>query len=286
MSVKVPLVTLNNGVKIPQLGFGVYLVSEEETEKSVLEALKVGYRSIDTAHAYNNEKQVGEAIKKSGIPRNEIFVTSKLWPSEYGEGKTYAGIERMLKRLGLDYLDLVLLHQPLKDFVGAYKDCEKAYEKGLVKSIGISNFEGERYDKFIKNVKIIPVVNQIECHPFLNRIDFNKKLAEKNIKIESWYPIAHGDKELLENKEVLKIAKKYNKTGAQIVLRWHIEKGYIPLVKSVNPKRIKENISIFDFKLNDDDMKILDSFKQKKYFTDEMRKGFESQIDNFKPKYE
>ena len=286
MSVKVPLITLNNGVKIPQLGFGVYLVPEEETEKSVLEALKVGYRSIDTAHIYNNEKQVGEAIKKCGIPRNEIFVTSKLWPSEYGEGKTYQGIERMLKRLGLDYLDLVLLHHPLNDFVGAYKDCEKAYEKGLLKSIGISNFEGERYDKFIKNVKIVPVVNQIECNPFLNQIDFNKKLAEKNIKIESWRPIAHGEKELLENEEVLKIAKKYNKTGAQVVLRWHIEKGYIPLVKSVNPKRIKENISIFDFKLSDADMKVLDSFKQKRYFTDERRKGFESNIDNWKPKYE
>ena len=286
MSANVPLITLNNGVKIPQLGFGVYLIPEEETEKAVLEALKIGYRSIDTAHGYNNEKQVGEAIKKCGIPRNEIFVTSKLWPSEYGEGKTYQGIERMLKRLGLDYLDLVLLHHPLNDFVGAYKDCEKAYEKGLLKSIGISNFEGERYDKFIKNVKIVPVVNQIECNPFINQIDFNKKLAEKNIKIESWYPIAHGDKELLENEEVLKIAKKYNKTGAQVVLRWHIEKGYIPLVKSVNPKRIKENISIFDFKLSDADMKVLDSFKQKRYFTDEKRKGFESNIDNFKPKYE
>ena len=286
MSANVPLITLNNGVKIPQLGFGVYLIPEEETEKAVLEALKIGYRSIDTAHGYNNEKQVGEAIKKCGIPRNEIFVTSKLWPSEYGEGKTYQGIERMLKRLGLDYLDLVLLHHPLEDFVGAYKDCEKAYEKGLLKSIGISNFEGEIYDKFIKNVKIVPVVNQIECNPFLNQIDFNKKLAEKNIKIESWRPIAHGEKELLENEEVLKIAKKYNKTGAQVVLRWHIEKGYIPLVKSVNPKRIKENISIFDFKLSDADMKVLDSFKQKRYFTDEKRKGFESNIDNFKPKYE
>ena len=286
MSLKVPLITLNNGLKIPQLGFGVYLIPEEETEKAVLEALKNGYRSIDTAHRYNNEKQVGEAIKKCGIPRNEIFITSKLWPSEYGEGKTYDGIERMLKRLQLDYLDLVLLHQPLKDFLGAYKDCEKAYEKGLVKSIGISNFEGEKFDEFIKNVKIIPVVNQIECHPFLNQNDFNKKLAEKNIKIESWYPIAHGDKKLLENDEILKIAKKYNKTGAQIVLRWHIEKGYIPLVKSVKPERIKENISIFDFKLNDDDMKIIDSFEQKRYFTDEMRKKFESNIDNSKPKYE
>ena len=286
MSANVPLVTLNNGLKIPQLGFGVYLVPEEETVKSVLEALKVGYRSIDTAHMYNNEKQVGEAIKQSGIPRNEIFVTSKLWPSEYGEGETLKGIERMLKRLQLDYLDLVLLHQPLKDFVGAYKDCEKAYEKGLVKSIGVSNFEGEKYDNFIKNVKVVPVVNQIECHPFLNQIEFNKKLAEKNIKIESWYPIAHGDKELLENENVLKIAKKYNKTGAQVVLRWHIEKGYIPLVKSVKPERIKENISIFDFKLSDDDIKVLDSFKQKRYFTPEMRKDFESKIDDFKPKYE
>lgn len=286
MSINVPLVTLNNGVKIPQLGFGVYLIPEEETVKSVLEALKAGYRSIDTAHGYNNEKQVGEAIKQSGIPRNEIFVTSKLWPSEYGEGVTLKGIERMLKRLQLDYLDLVLLHHPLKDYVGAYKDCEKALEKGLVKSIGISNFEGELYDNFIKNVKIIPAVNQIECNPFLNQIKFSKKLAEKNIKIESWQPIAHGDKELLENEEVLKIAKKYNKTGAQVVLRWHIEKGYIPLVKSVNPNRIKENINIFDFNLNNDDMKILDSFKEKKFFDDEKRKWFESKVDEFNPKYE
>ena len=286
MSQNVPLLTLNNGVKIPQLGFGVFLIPEEETVNAVLEALKVGYRSIDTAHAYNNEKQVGEAIKKSGIPRKEIFVTSKLWPSEYGEGKTYAGIERMLKRLGLDYLDLVLLHQPYKDFVGAYKDCEKAYEKGLLKSIGISNFEGEKFDEIMKNIKVIPVVNQIECHPFFNQNEFNKKLAKQNIKIECWYPIGHGDKKLLENEEILKIAKKYNKSAVQVILRWHIQKGYIPLIKSVNPKRIKENFEIFDFKLSDDDMKVFESFKQKKYFDDESRKGFEKNLDNFKPKYD
>ena len=286
MSQKVPLITLNNGLKIPQLGFGVYLIPEDQTVNCVLEALKVGYRSIDTAHIYDNEKEVGEAIKKSGIPRNEIFVTSKLWTSDYGEGKSYEAIEKMLKRMQLDYLDLILLHQPCKDYVGAYKDCEKAYEKGLVKSIGISNFEGELYDNFIKNVKIIPAVNQIECNPFVKQTELSKKLAEKNIKVESWQPIAHGDKELLENEEVLKIAKKYNKTGAQVVLRWHIEKGFIPLVKSVNPNRMKENLNIFDFKLSDDDMKVLDSFKEKKYFNDERRKWFESKVDEFNPKYE
>ena len=286
MSQNVPLITLNNGLKIPQLGFGVYLIPEDQTVNCVLEALKVGYRSIDTAHIYDNEKEVGEAIKKSGIPRNEIFVTSKLWTSDYGEGKSYEAIEKMLKRMQLDYLDLILLHQPCKDYVGAYKDCEKAYEKGLVKSIGISNFEGERYEKFLENVKVVPVVNQIECHPLCHRNEFSKKMAEKNIKVESWAPIGHGDSGLLQNEEIGKIGKKYNKTIAQVILRWHIQKGYIALVKSVHAERIKENFEIFDFQLSDDEMKVIESFPQRKIFSDEDRKGFEAQIDNFKPKYE
>ena len=158
-----PYVTLNNGVKIPQLGYGVYLIPEELTEECTLEALKVGYRHIDTAHMYDNEKQVGEAIKKSGIPRNEIYVTSKLWVHEYGEEASYEAVKKMLVRLGLSYIDLILLHQPYNDYIGAWKGLEKAAKEGLVKSIGISNFENENYDDIIKHATIKPVVNQVEC---------------------------------------------------------------------------------------------------------------------------
>ena len=174
----VPLITLNNGQKIPQLGYGVYLIPPEETEQCVLEALKVGYRHIDTAHMYGNEKEVGAAIKKSGIPRNELFITSKLWVTEYGEGVTLPAIDKMLKRLGLDYIDLVLLHFPFKDYIGAYKDLEKAYEQGKVKSIGISNFENQKLEELCDIAKIKPVLNQIELHPYFQQNELTKRMEK------------------------------------------------------------------------------------------------------------
>ena len=184
-SQKVPMIELNNGKKIPQLGYGVYCISNEATEKCVLDALKVGYRHIDTAHMYGNEKEVGSAIKKSGIPREEIFVTSKLWITEFGQGKTLAQIDKMLKRLDLEYIDLLLLHFPYRDYIGAYKDLEKAYEEGKVKSIGISNLEDKKLEELCDQAKIKPVVNQVELHPYFQQNDLRKRMEKYNTKIET-----------------------------------------------------------------------------------------------------
>ena len=194
--------TLNNGVKIPQFGIGVFLIDgEDNTEKAVLEALKMGYRHIDTAHAYFNECGVGAAVRKSGIPRNEIFVTSKLWPTEYGEGLTYNAVIKMLKRLGLDYIDMVLLHHPMKDYVGAWKDLEKLNKEGKVKCIGISNFD-RNYDKLhelLKNATIKPAVCQSECNPFNTLQKLRKELDPYKTVIQAYYPIDHGDKGLINH---------------------------------------------------------------------------------------
>ena len=189
----IPLITLNNGKKIPQLGYGTYCIEgDEKTENCVLEALKIGYRHIDTAHAYQNEKGVGSAIKKSGIPRNEIFLTSKLWITDYGEGKTLEAIDKMLKRLDTDYIDLLLLHFPFNDYLGAYKDMEKAFENGKVKSIGISNFEDNKFEDFLGKIKVKPVLNQIETHPYFINKDLRERCFKNDIKIEAWAPIGHG----------------------------------------------------------------------------------------------
>ena len=247
---KIPFLTLSNGVKIPQFGYGVYLVPEEECEKCCLEALKLGYRHIDTEHAYNNEKEVGLAVKKCGIPRKEIFITSKLWPSEYGEGKTLEAIKKMLKRFDLDYLDLLLLHQAGGDYCGAYKDMEKALDMGLVKSIGLSNFESSDLDDILKIAKVKPHVEQLECHPYFQQTNLKKKLEPYKTIIESWYPIGHGDKEMLSDPLFEKMAKKYNKSVAQVILRWHIQAGFVVFPKSTNPEHIKENLITFDFSLS------------------------------------
>ena len=242
--------TLNNGVKIPQFGIGVFLIDgEDNTEKAVLEALKMGYRHIDTAHAYFNEKGVGAAVRKSGIPRNEIFVTSKLWPTEYGEGLTYKQVEKMLKRLGLDYIDMILLHHPMKDFVGAWKDLEKLNKEGKVKAIGISNFDRhmDNFHKLLKNATIKPAVCQSECHPYQALAKFRKELEPDKTLIEAYYPIGHGDKGLMNHELFTKLAKKYKKTNVQIILRWHIQIGNIVIPKSSNPAHLKENFEIFDF---------------------------------------
>ena len=222
--------TLNNGRKIPQFGLGVFLIDgEENTEKAVLEALKMGYRHIDTAHAYFNERGVGAGVNKSGIPREEIFVTSKLWPNEYGENKTYQAVEKMLKRFQLDYLDLVLLHHPLGDFIGAWKDLEKLNKEGKVKSIGISNFDRnyEGLDELLKKAEIKPAVCQVECHPYSTQKKLRKILEPYNILIECAFPLKHGDKELINEPIFTQLAKKYNKTNVQIILRWHIQCGFI-----------------------------------------------------------
>ena len=261
-----PVITLNDGNKIPQLGYGVFLITkDEDAEKCVLEALKVGYRHIDTAHAYFNERGVGRAIKKSGIPRKDIFLTSKLWITEYGEEASYQAIDKMLKRLDTDYIDLLLLHHPFNDYVGAYKAMEKAQKEGKVKSIGISNFYGEYLDDILTKCTVKPAVNQVETHPYFDQRDLVKKLEPYGTKIEAWYPLGHGDKNLINEPIFVKLAEKYKKTNSQVILRWHIQKGFIVFPKSLT--HIKENFEIFDFELTKDEMdEIAKVHKNKKYF--------------------
>jgi len=254
----VPLITLNNGQKIPQLGFGVYCIPPAETEQCVLEALKIGYRHIDTAHMYGNEKEVGSAIKKSGIPRNEIFITSKLWISEYGEGKTLQAIDKMLKRLDLVYIDLILLHFPFNDYMGAYKDLEKAYEQGKVKSIGISNFENQKLEELCDAAKIKPVLNQIELHPYFQQNELRQRMDKYNTKTEAWAPLGHAMTKIFDEEIIKKLSEKYKKSPAQIILRWDIQRGIITIPKSQKKERIKENFEIFDFEMTEDEIKEID----------------------------
>lgn len=260
--------TLNSKYKIPQYGLGVYQIQgDEATEKACLTAFEIGIRHIDTAHAYQNERGVGAAVNKCKVPREQLFITSKLWVSDYGEGITSKAIDKMLERLNLKYIDLLLLHQQVGDYLAAYKEMEKAVEQGKVRSIGISNFD-ENLDNLLNNCKIKPAVIQVECHPFWNQDDLRKKVEKYGTLIESWYPIGHGDKSLIEHELFTKLGKKYNKTNVQVILRWHIQKGNIVFPKSSNPKHIKENSEIFDFKLTDDEMKEIDKMgKTKRFFT-------------------
>jgi len=277
-------VTLNNGVKIPQFGLGVFLVDgDDNTEKAVVDALKLGYRHIDTAHAYFNEIGVGHAIKKSGIPREEIFVTSKLWPTEYGEGVTYKAVEKMLKRIQLDYIDMVLLHHPMRDYIGAWKDLEKLNTEGKVKAIGISNFDKayEKLDELLKVAKIMPAVCQSECHPYQTQQKLRSVLTPHNTLIEAYYPIGHGDKGLINQDIFTKLAQKYHKSNVQIILRWHIQYGNIVIPKSGNPVHLKENIEIFDFELTPEEMGEIKKLDTAKYYFNVPFEQYESIIDSY-----
>ena len=248
-------ITLNDGNKIPQFGLGVFQIpGNEKTNEACLEAFKLGYRHVDTAHAYQNERGVGQAVKESGLPREEIWITTKLWPSEYGEGKTAKAIDKMLERLQTDHIDLLLLHQQFGDYLGAWKDMEKAVAESKVKSIGLSNFESERLEEVLAAATIHPSVLQVECHPYYQQNDLKKRIAPYNTVIESWYPLGHGDAALIEEPVFTKLAEKYGKTNAQIILRWHIQEGTIVFPKSSNPVHIKENIGIFDFELTEEEM--------------------------------
>lgn len=277
-----PYLTLNSKYKIPQYGLGVYQIEgDEATEKACLAAFDIGIRHIDTAHAYQNERGVGAAIKKSKIPREQLFITSKLWVTDYGKGITLKAIDKMLDRLGLKYLDLLLLHQQVGDYKDAYKEMEKAVELGKVRSIGISNFD-ERLDDILNHCTIKPAVIQVECHPYWNQDDLRKKVGKYGTLIESWYPIGHGDKSLIENELFTKLGKKYKKTNVQVILRWHIQKGIIVFPKSSNPKHIKENSEIFDFKLTEDEMKEIDKLgKTKRFFNMPLEQ--QENFKNWKP---
>ena len=248
-------ITLNDSTIIPQFGLGVYQVPEgEATYNTAIDALKMGVRHIDTAHAYQNERSVGKAVKASSIPREEIWITTKLWPHEYGEGKTSDAIDKMLKRLDTDYIDLLLLHQQFGDYLGAWKDMEKAVKAGKVKSIGISNFESDRLEELCEAATIKPSVLQVECHPYYQQNALKERIAKYGTVIESWYPIGHVDKGLIGESVFTKLAQKYGKTNVQIILRWHIQEGTIVFPRTTNPQHMKENFDIFDFELTADEM--------------------------------
>jgi 2,5-diketo-D-gluconate reductase A len=251
----VPSITLNNGVKMPLLGFGVFQVPDlEECERSVSEALQAGYRLIDTAAAYGNEEAVGSAIKRGSVPREELFVTTKLWISDAGYESTKQAFERSLQRLQLDYLDLYLIHQPFGDVYGSWRAMQELYRAGRIRAIGVSNFQPDRIMDLIVHNEVVPTVNQIETHPFNQQIETQKFLQENGVQIESWGPFAEGKNNLFANEILVSIAGKYNKSVAQVVLRWLTQRGVVAIPKSVRQERIVENFNIFDFELSPEDM--------------------------------
>lgn len=244
-------VTLNNGVEMPILGFGVFQITDaDECERSVYEAIQTGYRLIDTAASYENEEEVGKAIKRSGVAREELFVTTKLWIQDAGYESTKAAFARSLKRLQLEYLDLYLIHQPFGDVYGAWRAMEELYREGRIRAIGVSNFQPDRLMDLIVHNQVVPVVNQIETHPFNQQIETQKFLQENNVQIESWGPFAEGKNNIFGNELLLSIAGKYQKTVAQVVLRWLTQRGVVAIPKSVRKERMVENFNIFDFDLS------------------------------------
>lgn len=248
-------VKLNNGVEMPILGFGVFQVTNaEECEWSVSEAIQAGYRLIDTAASYLNEEAVGRALKSSGVPREELFVTTKLWIQDAGYESTKKAFEKSLKRLQLDYLDLYLIHQPFGDVYGSWRATEELNREGRVKAIGVSNFQPDRIMDLILHNEVVPAVNQIEIHPFNQQIETQKFLQENNVQIESWGPFAEGKNNIFQNELLLSIAGKYKKSVAQVILRWLTQRGVVVIPKSVRKERILENFNIFDFELNAEDM--------------------------------
>ncbi len=247
--------TLNNGVQIPAVGFGVFLIPNDgPTYEATLAALKAGYRHIDTAAGYMNESDVGKAVKDSGIDRKEIFITSKLWLQDYGYENAKKGIENSLKALGTDYIDLYLLHQPYGDYLGAWKALEEAYQEGKLRAIGISNITVNLWNKFKDGMSVMPAVNQVEFNPFTQQKALRQVMDENNIRLEAWYPLGHGNKDLLGNETIVSLAERYNKNPGQIILRWIYQEGVISLPKSTNPGRMAGNIDIFDFELTDEEM--------------------------------
>lgn len=275
-------IELNNEIKMPTVGIGVFTFTPEEAEKSVEAALKSGYHLIDTANAYVNERGTGRGIKNSGVKREEIFVSTKLWPTEY---ENENAIDETLERLGLNYIDLLFLHQPAGDWRTGYKLLEKAYKDGKIRAIGISNFEGKYLDELLAECEIIPQVMQVECHPYFTQKETRKITDPKGIKIMCWYPLGHGDKSLVEEPIFAKLAEKYGKSPVQIILKWHNQMGFIVIPGSRNPEHIKDNADIFDFKLTDDEMaEIAKLDKGVRYYN-----GTEEQLQQYaawKPNYE
>lgn len=255
---------LNDGNKMPSIGLGTFMMSPEQAEDAVYNALTNGYRLIDTANAYMNERAVGRTIKKSGLKREEIFLESKLWPIVYTKE---TAVDEMLERLGIDYVDLLLLHQPAGDYITGYKMIEKAVKEGKVKSIGVSNFEGEPLEEILKICEIKPSVIQVEAHPYYPQTELKKQIENENIHIQAWFPLGHGDPTLREQEIFTELANKYNKSNVQIILRWHIQSGHIVIPGATKEEHIKSNIDIFDFELTDEEMKkIAELDKNKRYY--------------------
>ncbi len=257
--------TLNNGLKMPMAGIGTFLLSPDEAEASVLAALEDGYRLIDTANAYVNEKAVGRAMKKSGLKREEIFLETKLWPSFYEDDNA---VHKTLERLGTEYIDLLLIHQPAGNYVAGYRQMEKAYKEGKVKAIGLSNFNQGQIEEILGLCQVKPAVLQTEVHPYFQEQELKKFLSKEGMVIQAWYPLGHGDKALLEEPLFTELAKKYGKTNAQIILRWHIQDGNIVIPGSKNPAHIQDNFDLFDFSLTEEEMaKIAALDKNTRYYT-------------------
>jgi 2,5-diketo-D-gluconate reductase A len=247
-------VTLNNGVQMPILGFGVYQIPAEQTEQAVTDALAAGYRHIDTAAAYGNEEAVGRAIKSSGIPRDELFVTTKLWVSDAGEDNAKRAFETSLQRLGLDHLDLYLIHQPYGDYYSSWRAMQELHRQGVIKAIGVSNFHPDRLVDLIDHNEITPAVNQIETHPYFQRTADQELMRERGVQIESWGPFAEGRNNLFTDPTLSEIGAAHGKSVAQVVLRWLIQRDVVVIPKSVRPERMAENFDVFDFTLTDDEM--------------------------------
>jgi len=255
MTAPVPLVKLNNGVEMPILGFGVFQMTDlDECARSVQDAIRTGYRLLDTAASYGNEEAVGKGIKRSGVPRHELFVTTKLWLADAGYDKTKRAFDRSLQRLGLDYLDLYLIHQPYGDVYGAWRAMEELYREGRAKAIGVSNFHPDRLIDLILHNEVTPTVNQIETHPFHQQVETQKFLEQHNVQIESWGPFAEGRNNIFQHGVLRSIGGKYGKSVAQVILRWLTQRGVVAIPKSVRMERIAENIDVFDFQLGAEDM--------------------------------
>lgn len=257
-------VTLNNNVEMPVLGFGVYQIPQEETKKAVLDAIKTGYRLIDTAQSYFNEKEVGDAINECGVPREELFITTKVWIDNYGYENCKKSLEESLEKLQTDYIDLVLLHQAFSDYYGAYRALEELYGEGKIKAIGVSNFNPDRLtDICLFGRKTIPTINQIEVNPFHQRIFDQENMEKHGVQIMAWAPFGEGKNNMFNNEVLVKIGQKYGKSAAQVILRWLIQRKVVTVCKSTHIERIKENFDVFDFELSDEDMEEIKTLDNK-----------------------
>jgi len=255
VSTQIPQVTLNNDVLMPIIGFGVFQIPAEETEQVVTAALAAGYRHVDTAEAYGNEEAVGRAIKSSGIPREELFVTTKMWiRAQTGEEAVKRAFDASLQRLGLDYLDLYLIHQPLGDYYSAWRAMQELNGQGLIKAIGVSNFYPDRLVDLIEHNDVTPAVNQVETHPFFQRANYQQLMSERGVQIESWGPLAEGKNDIFTNPTLTAIGEAHGRSVAQVVLRWLVQRGVVVIPKSIRPDRMTENLDVFGFALTDDQM--------------------------------